>query len=438
MALLACHSITWISFFAHCRQALRGQVSSSGPSQQHLMWTFAASNLLVALLLAWCSRRTLKRAASLSGLGRLAACLRATGATSGAGPAKRHYSKRDGQPVQHYGQANIKVSPSSQSLFLISSSRPQTARHAHYGGAAGYHYGANSGAAAAEASQQHLYQQLAASQHIYDSANNLNVDLQQLNAMHLAGGANNNNNRAYQMQQYEQQQQQQQAAYTLNRSLGSQLHLSAMQQQFGAHPGDLNAQHRHLTLGPKFVHTNSNGNGNTNPNGNLNHFQQSGEADGPLVALAGGQQMMMASKPAATFGPHSMMGPASHLAAHRPQQVVTEHQLFNMNAGQQQQQQQQMSSSSSSFHVASQSASSLDPSQYFNANGQPLRAAQAATNFRRANSKQHRQQQQPPMIDKIQFKLNANQTMLDDSMAKHQTNPNNNNNIYDVANYNLQ
>lgn len=509
LALLALHSICWISFFAHCHQALNSQQYSSAPAaNSHLIWTFAASNLLVAGLISWSQRKTLRRAWQLAGLARLFGCVRARGA--GPRPSASHrslyyYHDHDHRDHHHRPRAAhhqsgqyaaskpVKVSPSSQSLFLISSSRHH--QHRQPGPCAdpqpGYHYGPaySSGASLAGqqqagGGQQHVYQQLVVSQHIYDSASNLN-EQQPLAAMQLMHQQHHHHQqRHYQLQMGHQPHQ----SLTLTRSLGPQLHAShARQPATLAHHQDKPGAGQLLICpsssadphGPGAPDLGA-GAGKAHPASQQQQQQQHsqqlpGEADGPLVAFSCQQQQAGepagSSQPPATFGPIHSTSVVTQSAASIGQQhsntfkqQPTGHRLFrDGQPGAQGQQQQQHLAGSQTINCISgrlvTSGADANQHQYYPikqpqpaarlaADGQAgpkqqnytdaLRAAlvqeaavgQHQQHFRRANSKQQRHRSavidgQPLMVRRA----------APDAGPDSDQEPSN---IYDVANYALQ
>lgn len=313
------------------------------------------------------------------------------------------YSTRTLQNNQqhHHRQAsdnNVKVSPSNQSLFLVS----QQARQ----------YGANYAAGQYQPYQQHLYQQLAGNnQHIYDSAGNVNSSSPE-QMMQL-------------MQR--QQQQQQQLGGNFNRSMSSLHHIQQQQQP---------QQHRQpMTL---------------KPSGNcqllvlsaqdalkqqqiacaqqVRHLQLPGEGEGPLVALSSVSSQASSSSSVqsashqqpATFGPN-------HAPAHQSERPLSN-----------------QCEPSGARHCAAAAAGPTGP-QYCGSNyNDALKAAMVQqqqqgdlSHFRRQNSKQARNLQrnnQPAMID------HAHRQQQQQQLNQHQRLNSANQedlagNIYDVANY---
>ena len=463
LALLATHSICWIAFFAHCRRALNTPPSAPTPAPgnpsissnnnntgsdgNHLIWTLAASNLLLTTLCVWSQRRSARRALQLAGLPRLlGGCFRRRKGPQGGGLYGAATTAGSPSDLGLAPNAKLmKLSPSSQSLFVIARQRQQhlPARHAHPGCYAAYQ----------PQQQQHLYQQLAASQHIYDSTSNLSGE-QQLSALQLI----QQQQRGVPFQQmnhpfFHQQEQ----AFTLNRSLGSQLHLQnqlaelqrpamTLKPQSGAMFAA--SQQQQLFLCP-------------NPANHQDKQRGPGEADGPLVALSSASsnsstttttasqrpdQQAVATEPAsATFGPihsHSVSGPQQHQQQqHHNQQrhifkQAIEHRPFRQDLGQpaaglcasgaltsggplepggqlygQQRSGQQMIASSKNYSDALRAAMMQEAAAV------AQQAPGCQQHFRRSNSKQHRHR---PMIDG------------DLASAKEAEAGGN---IYDVANY---
>lgn len=398
LALLALHSICWISFFAHIRLALNAR--NYYWDGKHLIVAFAASNLLFASLIVGSQRRLLRRAAKLVGLGRLlAACCCCSSdwpANNGTLHGRAWFYRdqvgaRQKQQVSGAGQSKganpLKVSPSSQSLFLISQAaqqqqhqQQQQQQHQHRQfnqQPANYHYGPTYSSGSSQAAQ-HLYQQLAnnngsSAAHIYDSASTLNEHNQQQQQQRF--------NMMQMMQQQQQQLNHQYNSYTLNRPPVTS---SSSHHQQLAGSGQFQSNHQargQQTATAATLKPMSNNQVGANNNANLfRHSPQqelqvergqpeeatgqlltldasaalklhwSGEAEGPLVAFGGctsqsnvGNQLTASSM--ATFGPNQT---AARSISQQQQQLqedparqqrhlqqhLTEHQLFNAGLGQ--------------------------------------------------------------------------------------------------------
>lgn len=184
--------------------------NGGGAASGWLLCVFAVANASFVALLVGSQWRALRRAAHLSGLGRAASwwcccCCSCLSASAGADSPAARYAERAHRVA---AAKALKVSPSSQSLFMISQQQQQARQQQqqlygmqqqqqqHYGHA----YSASGSQQLAQyAPQQHMYQPIG-QQHIYDSTSNLNSlveahpqhhhTMQQplprtLNAMHL-------------------------------------------------------------------------------------------------------------------------------------------------------------------------------------------------------------------------------------------------------------
>lgn len=398
MALLALHSICWISFFAHIHQAL----NSSQPNN-NLILAFASSNLLFVLLALWSQRNTLRRAARLAGLTRLLASLRRSGG---------HYEQGGRQQQQ---QPGVKVSPSSQSLFLVAqASQQQRQQRAHYNhplaATPSYLYGGPATAYSPATSSQHLYQQLGAAgsnQHFYESAMALNEQQHRLNVAQLI---------------------QQQQNMTLNRLLSRQQY--NLEPDFGQEPKLAAMEGAGQQQQPQFV---------------CGKAGRAGEADGPLVAFG---------NPPTTFGPNLAAG----------HQISTEPRLFSQrrlagvspvgaeSSPSMESPMEQCNGQAINMSNCAASAADANQHQYYSINARSNNANQCnsnytdalklamqqhqselssanLSNFRSRGSARQFQQQQQQIQNQHHFQQQRHQSaMIDRERCA---------NIYDVANYAL-
>jgi len=294
------------------------------------VYVFALTNLTLVLIVSWSQRRTLRRAIQLAGVSRVLACLCwCTGSLGGQKPrlaphqqrARFYRAQNQLEPMGKSGSPTVgvsnpvKVSPSSQSLFLISPAggqqQQQYAPNFHCAGGPSY---SSSSSQAMQA--QHLYQQLTGQQHIYDSATAINEQ---------QNGASN----LFQVMQQQQRPLQMhhqfgpQHNFTLNRSLSSLHHLHH-QQHHQAHNLD---QRQLMTLKPQVESERHSHCGQQDQAGQFlvldannairqqqqqqqslchqakaGRQAQSGEADGPLVAFS--SRPTSGSQAQATFGPN--------------------------------------------------------------------------------------------------------------------------------------
>lgn len=358
LAILALHSICWISFFAHIHQALNSPpllVSSWPQAQQqreqsrwlvfslsHLTYAFALSNLALTLLVSWWQRKTIRRAAQLSGIARFICASKSSGSRSRRQASRfyrAHQTSTGAAKISNGGQ--VKVSPSSQSLFIVSQQQQQPQpQHPSY------HYGPSYSSNSHQVSQ-HLYQQLSNQQHIYDSTS----------AINLAGSEQHH--RFNMLLQHQQQQQRhlhqmhQQNAFTLNRS--QQQRQFAQQQQL--------EQRQLMTLKPtSLIQPSHSDNGQLlildanqalkqqhqqqgfnvcQGNKTASYLDRSGEAEGPLVAFTSSSASSGAASSSSTssannnnstqvpvtFGPNSAASAQRHRQFQASQQQ--EHQMLN-------------------------------------------------------------------------------------------------------------
>lgn len=342
----------------------------------------------------------------------------------------------------------MKVSPSSQSLFLVSSQVQQQRQQPSYQLANSTNYASHYGYSSQAGQQQHLYQQLnGPTQHIYDSTGDLHrMNMMQLITQHQTG--------------------QQQAFDGLNRSLSSLQQQQQHARQLN-HLQDLHARQpmtmKSMVLSPGFKSNNSNQD-DANEAGQLltldaqaalkqqqqflchqQQQQQQGEADGPLVAFSSNSQ------PPTTFGPsNSSMALQQqqqqlHLSSAAQQQQQqhqhhTERQLFN----QQQQHFYQDSGNSNAINcVGALDATSgqSDPApnhqqhQYYALHDNMANRQQPQSNYTEALKAAMMQQQRQDELDRLGAM--EPQPHFRRSISKQQQQRHHQANIYDVAQYNL-
>lgn len=418
LAILALHSICWISFFAQIHQALNSAplVSSFAQHHQqqrgwlkfgsnHLTYVFTLSNLALTILISWWQRKTLRRAAQLSGITRFLCASSGTERSRQHTRFYRHQTSANGAGAKaSNGSAQIKVSPSSQSLFIVSSQQQQ--QQSHQAQHPSYHYGPSYSSGSHQVSQ-HLYQQLSSQQqqqqHIYDSTS----------AINLVGNEQHHRFNMLLQQQQQQQPQRhlhqlhQQDAFTLNRSLQQQQRQFAQQQL---------EQRQLMTLKPTSMIQADNSqllildanqalkqqqqqNGLNCQSNKTTYLDRSGEAEGPLVAFTSSSASNSSSSNAsttnnnnnhhqmpATFGPNSA---THHHQQHQFQQeqhnnfqmMSSEHQLFSH---------QQDQSAAAVASVASRTINCISGSGASNEQQQqPTRHSTLATRTSAADANQH-------------------------------------------------
>lgn len=376
---------------------VKGGPSQWSQPQAGLLYAFAASNLALVLLVSLMQRHTLRRVAQLCGLWRVCACTRHS--------RDRFYT---GSAAQVSG-SKLKVSPSSQSLFVISQAVQQQQQQQQQ--AQFYHYGPTYG----QQQGYHLYQQLTGN-NIYDSAGALNQDQPaQMHQMHQLDMA-----------------QAPVHSFTLNRAPSQQALVRAL-------PMTMKAQQSMIIMRQQ-------------------QHQHSGEADGPLVALESAQSSN--SSQLATIGPVSHLSSlvaTNQQLGYPPSQLSTAHQLFR------QQQQARIDDTSAILGAAtrrhcstsgadanqhpSQAAYAINSSRSYTdalkaammqqhqlarpSSPSALHCMSSSAHFRRSNSKlashQLRDHQAPSMMDRPSSRADLSGAF--DSSANREQN------IYDVANY---
>lgn len=486
--LLVLHSISWIIFFNHIQRDLNTPANFYGGTSTVRLYLFAAVNLLLSLILVLMQRGPLRRACQLSGLKNFSVRhspskhhhhrtghihslhqhhLGSSSSSSGNVDANvvlddnrssYYHGNRIQQTNLHQKQSslNLNISPSNNSLFLIS----QQANR-QFLNQTNSNYGA--GLYNQSAYQQHLYQQLTSNQHIYDSATALNG----------AGSPE------HMMQLVQRQQHQQQLNNNFNRSVGSLHHIHHQQQQ-----QQVDSFRQPMTLKPmQFRQSPNDGQVNCHQANEANcqllqldaqsalkqqlacqqqvrsqHLSQPlpGEADGPLVALSSlssqnsassaSQQSGQLLQQPATFGPNTSKLGGQHSSSAG---ATSEHQLFNQQHRQQesincineQQPAGNCITSGANFQNANQYCYT-DALKTAMLQQQQQHGEQQLHHFRRQNSNKRPQSN----FQVNQQQRASNQAMIDHHHRQQQQQHvrmnsgkcpvmNQDDNIYDVANY---
>lgn len=257
IALLTLHSSCWLSFLAHIRQSLEypnglttitnsynlivstSNLNSDLWNAYRMLYCFAICNLALVFLVCWCKRRHLVRASQQMGLRRamsqcrywLCCCFCCDQSVHSSTPASSlmsaskssdqtnnlhpFYETTTTTTANNHQQQQTKISPSSQSLFMLSQSQSQLygtnyvqQPQSTYGIATN-----NNTNATSDLHQQHLYQPVFGNA-IGESSLALNEPMQR-QYQHLA-------TLGHQQQRMPNNNQQQQHSFTLSRPIQQQ------------------------------------------------------------------------------------------------------------------------------------------------------------------------------------------------------------------------